>query len=168
MGFSYETNTSAVIQALLDYNTTTATVDLSSGLTTRISNDNIKLFDMEVGGYQSRNLPAVFVRAINSDEEFASMGETGPTGSHKFKTVVYHIFGVYRREGITSSHSDLLTETYRLAKNIEGIFQKELNLSDTALWCNPRRTEFTAPTPFGDGSWAKGVLVELEARYFFR
>lgn len=167
MPFEYETNTTAVIDALKSYNTTTSNPDLSSGLTTRIDNDNIQLRDFEILGQQTINLPAVFVRVVNADEEFMSLGTTGPSKAHKLKTVQYQILAIYRREGIYSSHSELLTETYRLAENIEGVFQAELTLSNTALWCNPRRTEFSSAYEFG-GSWEKAVLVELEAKYRFR
>jgi len=168
MAFNYETNVNALVQTLKDYNTTTAAVDLSNGLTTRIESDNIKQHDIEVAGVLGWNLPAVYVRIVNADEEFVGLGITGPSGNKKEKTVKYQIIGIYKREGLESDHADLMTETYRLAKNIEGVLQAELDLSGTALWCNPGRTEFSAALEIDTGAWVKAVVVDVEAKYFFR
>lgn len=168
MPFDYEANITAVVNALKGYNTSTADVDLSSGLTTRIKQENISQDDPEIMGIRSDRLPAVYVRLSTADEEASSLGNTGPAKSKKFKTANFEIIGVYRREGIGATHSDLMTECYRLAENIEGVFQAEHNLSGTALWCNPVRTSFTPPVQLDTGAWIKGLMVELEAKYIFR
>lgn len=168
MPFDYETNIGAVVNALHDYNTTTAVVDLSSGLTTRIDNENVIQGNIELQGVQSVKIPAIYVRIIDADEAAASIGETGPTGANKFKNVRFEIVGLYRREGIGTPLSSLMTEVYRLAENIEGVFQKELDLSNTALWCHPEGTTFSTPLQHDTGAWVMGLRVNLEARYFFR
>lgn len=168
MPFDYEANITAVLNALREYNTSTAVVDLSSGLTTRLDNNNIIQGNIELSGVQSVRLPAIFVRTVTSVEEASGLGATGPTGNRKLKDVNYEIVGLYRREGIASKVSDLMTEVYRLAENIEGVFQKEFRLSTTALWCHPSDTTFSTPLQHDTGAWMMGVRVNLNARYLFR
>lgn len=165
MPFAYQTNTAAVVNALSQYNTTTASPDLSANITTRVKNvynDNPQIF-----GVRFDELPAVFVWADSADEEYGSLGETGPSSNRKYKSATYNILGIYRKDGAHTPHEAALTEIYRLAGNIEGVFQAEHTLSGTALWCNPASTEFLDPGLLG-GVWAKGVLIKLEARYLFR
>lgn len=168
MPFDYESNIAAVINALKGYNTTTSSPDLSSGLTTRLDNANILQGNLEIQGVQSVKLPAIYVRVIEAGEEPAGIGETGPTGAQKFKTARYEIVGLYRREGIGTPISSLMTEVYRLAENIEGVYQKELDLSNTALWCHTVETTFSTPLQHDTGAWVMGVRMNLEARYLFR
>lgn len=163
--FDYEGNLGAVANSLTDYNTTTATPDLSDGMTSRVKT----IFNNDPNYFGSRIdlLPAVFVWMDNAEEEFGSLGETGPTGNRKYKTVTYNVLGVYVKEGATSEHTAVLQEVYRLAENMEGVFQKEMTLSGTALWVNPVSTQFLEPGLLS-GAWVKGVLMKLEARYLFR
>lgn len=168
MPLDYEANIGAVVNALQDYNTTTASPDLSSGLTTRVDNNYVVQGNLELSGQQSIKLPAVYVRIIDSDEEGAGLGETGPSLNKKFKTIRYEIVGLYRREGIGSTISDLMTEVYRFAENIEGVFQAEFDLSGTALWCHPVNTTFSTPLQHDTGAWVMGTRINLEARYLFR
>lgn len=165
MPFDYEANTTAVKNALTSHNTTTASPDLSSGLTRRVQ--NIYIDDPEIVSIRQLTYPCVFVRLSNKDEDYASLGATGPTGNKKTATVVYDLIGLYHKDGAHTAHSGVLTEIYRLAENMEGVFQAETTLSTTALWCNPKKTEFIGPFS-SDGIWVKAVLVELEARYLFR
>lgn len=165
MPFDYEANLTAVTNALSQYNTTTSSPDLSSGLTTRVK--NVFARDPRITPPRNLDLPAVFVMISNKEEDFAGLGATGPTGNRKSAQVTYDIFGVYIKDGATDSHSTLLTETYRFAENIEGVFQAELDLSNTALWCNPQSTNF-APALQNEGSLIKAFLVQLVAQYHFR
>ena len=166
MPFNYETNIGSVKQVLIDHNTITASPDLSSGLTTR--GRTISLSDPEVTSIANLDLPAVFVRLSNKDEEYASLGNTGPTGNKKEANVNYEIFGYYRRQGLATQHKDLLNEIYNLAENIEGVFQAESRLSNTALWCNPNSTDFAPGEPGGEGTYIKMVKINLSAKYLFR
>jgi len=165
MPFDYEANVAAIKNALEDYNTSTASPDLSSGLTRRIQ--NVYVDDPEIVSIRQLSYPALFVRISSKEESYASAGVPGPSGNKKFATTVYDVIGLYHKDGAHTQHSGVLTEIYRLAENIEGVFQAEHDLSSTALWCNPRRTEFVGPFS-ADGAWVKAVLVELEARYLFR
>lgn len=165
MPFDYEANLTAISNALSQYNTTTASPDLSAGLTRRVQ--NIYLSDPETVSKRADIFPAIFVRISTKDESYGSLGATGPTGNKKLANVTYDIFGFYKKDGGYTQNQTLLTEVYRLAENIEGIFQAEFTLSGTSLHCNPVRTEFFGPF-ITEGVTVKGVLIELEARYLFR
>lgn len=165
MPYDYEANITAVYNVLSNANTTTATVDLSSGLTTRVK--NVYKNDPATTSIRQDSYPCVFVRISNKDEEFAGIGATGPNNNKKLATVVFDVIGLYHKDGVITEHSTVLNEVYKLAENIEGVFQQEMTLSNTALWCNPRRSEFFGPFQ-SQGVFVKGVLIELEGRYLFR
>lgn len=165
MPFDYEANVGAVYNALVAYNTTTASVDLSSGLTTRVK--NIYKNDPAVVGLRGDIYPAVFVRINRKSEDFAGIGSTGPSGARKQATAEYDVIGFYRKDGAYGTQAQVLVELERLAENIEGVFQAEGTLSGTALWCQAKETSFYGP--FANGEvWIKAVVVNLEARYHFR
>lgn len=165
MPFDYEANITAIYNVLADANTITATVDLSSGLTTRIK--NIYKNDPATTSIRQDSYPCVFIRISSKDEEYAGLGATGPTGNKKLATCVYDIIGLYHKDSVITAHSTVLNEVYKMAENIEGVFQQEFTLSNTALWCNSRRSEFFGPFQ-SEGAFVKGVLIELEGRYLFR
>lgn len=165
MPFDYESNVTAMQTVLRNANTTTASPDLSSGLTTRIR--NITINDPEVIAVQWDDLPAIYLRIQNSDETFATLGNTGPTANTKFKEATYEVIGMYIRDGAHTAHSTMLLEVYRLAENLEGVFQANLTLSGTALWCNPIDTNFGA-FQLGEGVRVKGFVTTVKAKYLFR
>ena len=167
MPFDYEANVNAVRNALNTQNTTTANPDLSSGLTTRVQ--TVAVDDPNVIGIRWDMLPAVYVRVADAEEEFAGLGSTGPltTNVTKFKTVTYELFGLYGKDGASSTHGSVLTEIYRLAENIEGVFQREFTLSGTALYSQAESSAFGSGIG-SDGTRVKGVLVTLRAQYNFR
>lgn len=166
MPFDYNTNINAVRQALVDHNTVTASPDLSAGLTHRVK--TIKIFDPEITAQKMSTYPAVYVRLITKDEEYTSLGATGSAGNKKQAEVAYDVMGYYLREGIVKQQEDLLNEIYNLAENVEGVFQAEFRLSNTALWCNPQTTDFSPPISGGEDTWVKSMRVELKAMYHFR
>ena len=165
MPFDYEANVAAVKSVLDAHNTTTASPDLSSGLTTRVK--AVYVDDPDVVSVQWTQLPAVYIRIQQGEEEAASLGPTGPTSNFKTKWVNYEVIGLYLKDGVSTAHSSLLTQSYRLAENLEGVFQTKLTLSGTALWCHPVTTSFGA-FGLGEGVRAKGFMTTLRARYHFR
>lgn len=168
-GFDYKTNLDSVVDALKDYNTSTSSPFLSDGLTTRVDKDNIQSGDPSIAMIRTDRVPAIWVRVANSQEEFASIGVTGPSGNRKYKTVTYDIFAMYAREGGHNRHTSALDEIYKLVQNIEAVFQAELRLSNTALWCQTKNTALAnVPLDAEGASWIKTAMIELEARYFFR
>lgn len=165
MPFDYEANVGAIYNALVAYNTNTAVVDLSSGLTTRVK--NIYRNDPAIVGLRGDIYPAVFVRVNKKSEDFAGLGFTGPAGARKTAVVEYDVIGFYRKDGAYGTQAQVLLELERLAENIEGVFQQESSLSGTALWCQCKETNFFGP--FQDGeAWIKSVVCNLEAHYQFR
>ena len=165
MPFDYEANVGAVYQCILDHNTTTATPDLSSGLTTRVK--NVYKNDPAIIGLRGDIYPAVFVRINSKEEDYAGMGTTGPSGARKHATASYDVIGFYRKDGAISSHANVLVELQRLAENIEGVFQQETSLSATAMWCQVADTNFYGPFQT-DELWIKAVVCNLKAEYHFR
>jgi len=168
MPFDYETNAVAVRTVLTNANTTTSNPDLSSGLTRRVVTISIR--DPEVTSIRWDELPAVYIRIASGEEDFASLGQPGPAATNvvKFKDVNYEIWGMWMRDGSHSQYDDAITEMYRMAENIEGVFQRNYNISGTALWCNPRSTSFGTFTPQADGARISLVLIDLKARHTFR
>lgn len=165
MAFNYLSNLDSLVSVLSSHNTTTASPNLSGSLSSAVV--TIEDRDWEVQQLRVSDVPGVFVRIADSAEEFASLGNTGPSGNRKFKEVNYEILGVYRKEGLTQENADLARMAYQLAANIEGVLQANVTLTNTALWVNPERSDFTASFQH-QGSWLKGVVVRAKARYFFR
>jgi hypothetical protein len=166
-GFDYRTNITAVLNALQDYNTTTASPDLSGSMTARIPDENIVVGDPDVSMLRMDRMPAIFIRLDSGAEEFSEIGPTGPTKAHKFKTVTYSIFAMYARAGGSQQNDE--TSVMNMLRNIEAVFQAEYTLSGTALWCNPKSSVIAnVPIDAEAATWVKTVMVELEAKYFFR
>lgn len=167
--FEYQTNLNSVINVLRDHNTTTASPDLSANLSVIVprTTSSITINDPEVTSMARHEMSRIMVRIANSEDNFDGLGLTGPSGVRKKKKVTYEVFGFIRKNGATTQHTDLLQDAYDLARNIEGVFQAEMRLSNTALWCNPVRTDFS-PAVGGDQFLLKGVLLQLEAVYHFQ
>ena len=77
------------------------------------------------------------------------------------------MIGFYRKDGACGTQEQVLTELERFAGNIEGVFQAELTLSGTALWCQVKDTAFYGPFQNNE-VWVKAIVCNLEARYHFR
>lgn len=168
MPFDYAANVEAVRANLAAHATSTANPILSQSLTANTI-ATIRVDDPDIVGVHTRELPAIFIRVQNSEEEPASLGPTGPLGTHvrKFKTVSYELVGLYHRDGMHTTHRDHLTELYQFAENVEGVFQREFTLSGTALWCHPERTDFGS-FQTKEGVHIKGFVTTLRAKYLFR
>ena len=165
MPFDYEANVTAVRSTLRTYNTTTSSPDLSSGMTTRVR--TIEIDDPDRIAIRINDLPAVYVRVQAAEEDAAGLGSTGPTGVRKQKNVTYELVGIYHRDGAHSLEAPHLVEVYRFAENLEGVFQAEFRISNTALWCHPKITNFGA-IELESGDRIKSFVTTIEARYLFR
>lgn len=164
MPFDYEANLNAVKNCLEAHNTTTASPDLSSGLTTRVK--NVFIDDPDIASFQWDDLPIIFIRLQQATEEAAGLGPTGPSLYRKTKEAQIELVGMYMRDGAYTNSRSHYTELYRLAENLEGVFQAEFTLSGTALWCHPASTNF-GNFQLGEAR-VKGFITNLRARYHFR
>lgn len=170
MSFELETNINAVVQALKDHNTTTASPYLSQSLTSgQMTQASIKIGDPDIETIQGARYPCIFVRVAKLQDAFAGIGRPGSatTNVRKQATVTYDVVGIYHKDGGHASFESLMKETYKFARNICGAFNAEFTLSNTALWCQPAMTSFSEPVNY-QGGWAKGFLIELEATYLYR
>lgn len=167
MPLNYEDKISALKSMFVAANTTTASVDLSASLTSRIPDDSIFVDDIETKGLQATEFPAIFIRAMGKEEDFATLGATGAANNYKQADITYQIVGLYRKDGAWSSNATLGGEVYRLASNIEGVLRNNVTLSGSALWSQPTSTNFVGPME-NNGIWIKGVEVTLKAKYHFR
>ena len=167
MPLNYEDKVSALKTMFVSANTTTASVDLSASLTSRIPDTSIFTDDIETRALQADECPAIFIRVMSKDEDFATLGATGAANNYKQADITFQIVGLYRKDGAWSSNSTLGAEVYRLASNIEGVLRNNVTLSGSALWCQPTGTNFVGPME-NNGIWIKGVEVTLKAKYHFR
>jgi hypothetical protein len=131
MSFNYVDSLQAIVNALSDYNTLTASPDLSDGLVHRIK--SIVSDDVDIASIRGDSFPMIFVKILDKQEAFETMGRTGATGNKKSCLVNYEICGVYRKDNAYDTGTDLVKNVYKLAQNIEGVFEQELTLSGTAL-----------------------------------
>lgn len=167
MPLDYKDKISALKAIFVTANTTTAAVDLSSSLTSRIADDSILTDDIETKSMRSTDFPCLFIRATDKDEEFATLGATGSANNYKQADITYQIVGLYRKEGAWSDNASLYDEVYKLASNIEGVLRNNVTLGGSAMWAQPEKTSFIGPME-NNGIWVKGVEITLKAKYHFR
>lgn len=165
MAFGYNTNVTALYNVLNNANTTTAAVDMSSGLDERIK--KVAVADPAVVNLRNYEFPAVFVKIDSKAENFEGIGGTGSARELKSADVEYQVVGLYKKYGATTTNDALLTDIYKLADNIESVIRAEYTLSGTASWCQPAATDFIGPFE-GEGTLIKGVMITVKARYYFR
>ena len=65
MALNYKTKIAGIKSIFQSANTTTASVDLSSGLTTRIATDSIFTDDIETRSIRAGEFPCVFIRVLD-------------------------------------------------------------------------------------------------------
>lgn len=167
MAIEYKDHLETIKGILAAANTTTASVDLSGSMTSRIPDAGIFAGDIETKSIKAYEYPCIFVRAEEKSEEFVTMGVTGSTGNYKQAEVTYNIVGLYRKEGMYSPNETLMEDVYNMARNVEAVLRENVTLNGTCLWCNPETTDFIGPYE-NNGIWIKGFSVKLKAKYHFR
>lgn len=165
MAFDYATKVTALYNVLNNVNTTTAAVDLSSGLDERIK--RIAIADPAVVNLRNYEFPAIFIKIDDKDEDFEGIGGTGSARELKSANVNFQVVGLYKKYGATTTNDALLSDVYKLADNIETAIRNEYTLSNTASWCQPIKTDFIGPFE-GEGTLIKGVMITVKAKYYFR
>lgn len=165
MEFDYESRAAAIISVFTAANTQTSDPFLSEDLSTTVQ--TIIMDDPEAIGIRWNDLPALFLRVRDSENEFGTMGNESAAGRGRhFKTVRWELFGLYKRDGRAQKSSSLLTLVYDFARNCEAVIMNNPKMGGTALWAIARRTDFGDVLVNGDA--IKGFRVDLEARYFYR
>jgi hypothetical protein len=165
MGFPYNRVTDAITSVLSTANTTTSATYLSTDLSSKVQ--LIQDDDYDTINIGVLKLPAVFVRTQTKDSEFASLGETGPLGHKRKGTVIFEVVGIMRKEGILSTRRSLARDVNNFARNIESVFENNITLSGTVLWCDPTKTQFSVPV--ADGSTIfKACMIQLNATTLYR
>jgi hypothetical protein len=167
MALNYKDKISALKTMLVASNTITASVDLSSSLTTRIADDSIFTDDIEAKSIRATDFPCIFIRATDKTEDFATLGATGSSNNYKQADITYQVVGMYRKDGAWSDNATLFDEVYKLASNIENVLRNDITLGGSALWAQPETTSFTSPME-NNGVWVKGVEITLKAKYHFK
>lgn len=171
-GFDYQTEIDNIVSILQAHNTTTASPVLGQSLTAAINSDDILNLTLERMPVRGDRLPAIFIEVEKADETFQSIGPTGANNNLKEKVVQFRVYGVYPKSGGSSAmlgnEKDVLNEVYRLARNIEAVFQQELTLGGRACWCNADNTTFSPGLQITDGTMVKVCDITLTAKYMFR
>lgn len=165
MAFSISSKLGNVVSALNDANTTTAAFDLSSNLAHRIQ--HIEADDPAVRPARDDEHPFIWVWVGPMEQDFDELGVNAVVGVTKRMKVTYKILATIHKSGMTAQHKTALDDIYKLADNINTLFQNNLTLSATALWCNAKAIEFLGPVGKG-GNYIKGALIDLEAVYLYR
>ncbi|MCK5358329.1 MAG: hypothetical protein KAJ48_08030 [Elusimicrobiales bacterium] len=167
MALDYNAKLTAIKNVFVNNNTTTSSVDLGSGLTVRVDDSNIRLADIDTVSLRAQDFPLVFIRVASKDEQFETLGNTGLGNNLKSCVINYDIVGMARKEGMHNTNDELSKDVNQLADNIEGVIRQNMTLSGTAKWCNTPDTTFTGAFE-NNGIFVKGVLVNLQAKYFFK
>lgn len=167
--FEYVDSLTAIKDLLVEHNTSTASPDLSYGLDTRLNDKDVMVGDPQLTHIRGDRYPFIFLRLSTSQEEFQTIGTSGPRGAKKLKTLNIDIYGFYSRAGASSRFSEALEGAYSFARNIEGVIQANPTLGGDVgcLWANPRNTTF-ANLPMDGGTWVKAALIEVEAKFLFQ
>lgn len=160
MAIDYVSKINTLVQLLSDHNTTTATPDISSSLTSRIQ--TITATEPDLSTARHGFYPLIMVEIANANEEETQIGDF--TGRRKIKDITFNIWGFYKKEGMSKNHSQQLMDFYQMASNIEAVIKRESSLSGTALLVSPVSTSFTERR---ENNLIKVLKIETSARYFY-
>ena len=164
-GFPYLTTLDAIVGVLNAANTSTADAYLSTGLSTTVQ--MVRDDDPEVVNMAKMKMPAVFVRCNAKDSEFSSLGNTGPSRNRREAFISWDVIGIVQKQGILNTQKSLTRSLYQLAQNIEAVFENNVTLSGTALWCDPNNTTFSEPVANGSVVF-KGCKVTVKSKHLYR
>jgi hypothetical protein len=165
MALDYASKLTALYNVISNANTTTAAVNLSTGLDSKVQ--LVSKADPAIVNLKNYQFPAVFCNIESKTEDFDGIGGTGAGKALKSAEVTYRVVGLYKKYGASTSGEDLLADVYKLADNIEAVIREEYTLSGTASWCQPESTDFIGPFE-GEGTLVKGCLITCKAKYYFK
>lgn len=160
MGIDYVNKARTVVDVLRAFNTTTAAIDLSSSLTTRIA--SITVADPAMVGARRGDFPCIFVNIARANEEETQIGDYA--GRRKQKTINYEIWAFYKKEGLSKTQDANLQDMYQLASNLEAVIKRNGTFSSTALHVGGVDTDFKQSQ---ENNLIKAIKVETQVRYFY-
>lgn len=160
MAIDYNSKISTLVGLLQAHNTTTASPDLSGSLTTRIQ--TITTAEPDVSGQRHGFYPYVSVELSNANEEETQIGAF--SNRRKIKNITFNIWGFYKQEGISKNQTQLLSNFYQMASNIEAVLKAESTMSGTALFVQPISTSFSERR---DNNLIKVLKIETSISYFY-
>jgi hypothetical protein len=160
MAIDYVNKAQTVVDVLRSFNTTTAAVDLSASLTTRIA--SITVAEPDMVGARRGDFPCVFVSIARASEAETQIGDY--SGRRKQKTINYEIWGFYKKEGISKTQSANLKDMYQLASNIEAVLKRNGTFSSTALHIGGVDTDFKQHE---ENNLIKALKIETQVSYFY-
>ena len=161
MAIDYVSKIKTVVDILDSHNTTTASPDLSASLTTRVV--DVYNDDPNITGGRNTKFPSVWVTIQNATEEETQIGRFD--NRRKEKDITYEIMGVYKRDGWSETHENLMKDFYQLASNVEAVIKKESTFSGTALHVGIVNTDFK--TEYAEQTWMKVFRIQMEVKYFY-
>lgn len=160
MGIDYVNKCQTVVDVLRAFNTTTASPDLSSSLTTRIA--SITVAEPGMVGARRGDFPCVFVNIARANEAETQIGDYA--GRRKEKTITYEIWGFYKKEGLSKTQPANLVDMYQMASNIEAVIKRNGTFSSTALHVGGVDTDFKQ---YEENNLIKAIKIETQVRYFY-
>ncbi len=160
MAIDYVAKINNFIDLLRSHNTTTATPDLSVSLTTRIQ--TITAAEPDVSGSRHGFYPQIMVELGRAEEDETQIGDFA--GRRKIKTILYNVWGFYKKEGISKNQSQQLTDFYQMASNLEAVIKRESSFSGTALHVGPVNTDFSERR---ENNVIKVLKIETSVKYFY-
>ena len=161
MAIDYVSKVKTVVDILDAHNTSTASPDLSASLTSRVV--DIYNDDPNITGGRNTKYPCLWVTIQNASEEETQIGDF--TGRRKEKLITYDITGVYKKDGMSRNHEDVMKDFYQLASNTEAVIKRESTFSGTALHVGIVNTDFK--TEYADQTWMKIFRITAEVKYFY-
>lgn len=118
-----------------DFNTTTATYDLSTGLTDRVKNVFTVVPNTE--NMNASVIPAITIWTESKSVEMAGICKDQINSKRK-ATVNFNVAGIIWNSGFESADKDLSdNEIEKLMENIEEVLRRSGNLSNKVLWQHP-------------------------------
>lgn len=129
----------AIKTILDDANTTTATIDLSGGLATRVRNVS-KVHPIRIAQQPSR-IPCVTITADRKTVEPLTIGVTGQ-GLRK-AVFTLQVIGLCHEPFFTDKNEDQGAENCeRLMENIEAILRDNVQLNNNVSWAFPTTVQY--------------------------
>lgn len=160
----YNRAINAVVEAIHRHNTTTASPDLSYGLSSRV--ETVEANDPGAFYGRSDRLPAVIVNLESKSQSIEQIGVFPTTGTQiRRATVNYEVWGVFQRAAVSTRKEEALADKWRFADNIEAVLAKNFQFSGTALQITAIDADFT---PRAENDLTEVFRLRVQVEYMYR